>query len=143
MNTRNRFGVVALMALTLALYMGAAAVAADILLPPPDSPSPAASGTARTSYGTSISGQMPFGGPYGYYADTRFQVSGLRPNTTYRFSVVDEVSWSWWYLYEVSFTTNRRGNASGRIQWLSPSPGTAVYTVVDGADVVVLVGLEE
>ena len=142
MNTRNRFGVRVLITLALALCTGVAAVAADILLPPPDSPSPAASGTAQTTYDTSVIGQMPFG-IYGNSAETKFQVSGLRPRTTYTFSVVDEVSWAWWLHYEVSFKTNGRGKASGLIQWLSPSPGTAVYTVVDGAGVVVLVGHEE
>ena len=142
MNARNRFGAGALMGLALALCTGGAAVA-DILVPPPDSPSPGASGTAQTTYDTSpsISGELLFG-IYGIDAETKFQVSGLRPRTTYTFSVVDEVSWAWWLHYEVSFKTNGRGKASGLIQWLSPSPGTAVYTVVDGSDIVVLVGQE-
>ena len=140
MITRNRFGVRALVALALALCTGGAAVAADILVPPPDSPSPAASGTAQTRYNFKVIGDGPFGGGYG--AETRFQVFGLLPNTTYSFQVIDDATWPGWY-YEVVFTTDRRGKGSGKIGWLSDAPGTAVYTVVDGADVVVLVGLEE
>ena len=141
MNTRNRFGVAALMTLALALCTGGAALA-DFLLPPPGSPSPAASGTAQTKYDFTIAVDPPFPGNGGYYALTRFQVSGLRPNTTYTFIVVDDATTAWWF-NAVNFTTDRRGKGSGKAGWASGAPGTAVYTVVDAAGVVVLMGLEE
>ena len=141
MNTRNRFGERVLITLALALCTGVAAVAADILLPPPDSPSPAASGTAQTKYDFTIAVDPPFPGNGGFSAQTRFQVFGLRPRTTYTFIVVDDATTAWWF-NAVDFTTDRRGKGSGKVGWASGAPGTAVYTVVDGADVVVLEGQE-
>ena len=140
MNTRNRFAAGALVALALALGTGGAAVA-DILLPPPGSPSPAASGTAQTKYDFTIFVDLPFPGSGGYLAETRFRVSGLLPKTTYTFIVVDDATTAWWFNV-VDFTTDRRGHGSGKIQWASGAPGTAVYTVVDAAGVVVLAGHE-
>ena len=139
MNTRNRFGAGALVSLALALCTGGAAVAGDILLPPPDSPSPAASGMAQTRYNLSSVGDGP-GECGGFFAVTQFQVSGLLPYTTYAFIVSHGESGCY---YEVVFTTDRRGKGSGKIKWFGGGPGTADYAVVDGADVVVLVGLEE
>ena len=140
MNTRNRFAAGALVALALALGTGGAAVA-DILLPPPGSPSPAASGTAQTKYDFRLFVDPPFPANGGIYAQTRFQVFGLRPKTTYTFIVVDDATTAWWF-NAVDFTTDRRGKGSGKVGWASGAPGTAVYTVVDGADVVVLEGQE-
>ena len=139
MNTRNRFGAGALVALALALCTGGAAVAGDILLPPPDSPSPAASGMAQTRYNLNFIGDGP-GECGGFPAVTQFQVSGLLPNTTYAFIVSHGESWCY---YVVVFTTDRRGKGSGKTNWFGGGPGTAVYTVVDGNGVVVLVGQEE
>ena len=110
-----------------------------ILVPPPGSPSPAASGKAQTRYNLKIIADTPWGG--GFPAETHFQVSGLLPNTTYTFMVGEAASWPWWF-DEVDFTTDRRGKGSGKINWFGGGPGTAGYAVVDGADVIVLVGHE-
>ena len=113
MNTRNRFGAGALVALALALGTGGAALA-DSLFPPADGPLPAASGMAHTRYDLKIIVDTPWGG--GYPAVTQFQVSGLLPNTTYTFMVGEAASWPWWF-DEVDFTTDRRGKGSGKIKW--------------------------
>ena len=138
MNTRNRFGAGALVALALALCTGGAGLA-DSLFPPADGPLPAASGSAHTRYNLKSIGDGP-GECGGFLAVTQFQVSGLLPNTTYAFIVSHGESGCY---YEVVFTTDRRGKGSGKIKWFGGGPGTADYAVVDGADVVVLVGLEE